>query len=203
MAPRIVELLGSHTNYFDLCCGSMSVLLAKPVSRQETAVDLYGDITNLALVLSDADRAVDLHNRLASVIFSDAVLAEAEKRMQSWNFLDSDSALDGDSAQPAGSLVPSTSRAFDFFIASWMGRGGEAGMDRVSFSIPVRFTTNGGSPTVRFRSAVDSIPEWHRRLQNVVMRSTLPPRKPSQRQISPRLHHRRSRATCWRVRAVP
>lgn len=39
----------------------------------------------------------------------------------------------------------------------------------MDYQIAVRWTKSGGSPTVRFRNAVDSIPDWHRRLLNVVI----------------------------------
>ena len=51
-------------------------------------------------------------------------------------------------------------------------RNGIAGTSRIrgnGFQIATRFTAGGGSPTVRFNSAVDSIPEWHDRLRNVVI----------------------------------
>lgn len=65
--------------------------------------------------------------------------------------------------------APSVTRAFWYFLASWMGRNGTAGTARVDYQIAVRWTKNGGSPTVRWRNAVESIPEWHRRLQGVVI----------------------------------
>jgi hypothetical protein len=34
-APGIVEVLGPHQAYWGLCAGSLSVLFAKPRSRQE------------------------------------------------------------------------------------------------------------------------------------------------------------------------
>ena len=60
-------------------------------------------------------------------------------------------------------------RAYWYFLASWMGRNGTAGTARVDYQIAVRWTKNGGSPTVRWRNAVDSIPWWHHRLLNVVI----------------------------------
>jgi len=60
-------------------------------------------------------------------------------------------------------------RAYWYFLASWMGRNGTAGTARVDYQIAVRWTKGGGSPTVRWRNAVDSLPAWHRRLQNVVI----------------------------------
>jgi DNA adenine methylase len=50
-----------------------------------------------------------------------------------------------------------------------MGRNGTAGTARLDYQIAVRWTKGGGSPTVRFRNAVDSLPAWHQRLKNVVI----------------------------------
>ena len=61
------------------------------------------------------------------------------------------------------------SRAYWYFLASWMGRIGTAGTARVDYQIAVRWTKNGGSPTVRWRNAVGSLPAWHERLRNVVI----------------------------------
>lgn len=60
-------------------------------------------------------------------------------------------------------------RAYWYFIASWMGRNGTAGTDRVDYQIAVRWTKGGGSPTVRWFNSLESLPAWHRRLQNVVI----------------------------------
>lgn len=60
-------------------------------------------------------------------------------------------------------------RAFWYFLASWVVRNGVAGTARQNYQIAVRWTAGGGSPTVRFRSAVESIPAWHDRLRNVVI----------------------------------
>ncbi len=60
-------------------------------------------------------------------------------------------------------------RAYWYFLSSWMGRNGTAGTARIDYQIAVRWTKNGGSPTVRFKNAIDSIPAWHNRLRNVVI----------------------------------
>ena len=67
LAPKIVELLGDHTAYWEPFCGSLSVLLAKPPSQQETVSDLHGDLINLARVLASED-AVDLYERASRIL---------------------------------------------------------------------------------------------------------------------------------------
>src|SRR5690606_23034898 len=63
----------------------------------------------------------------------------------------------------------SIERAYWYFLASWMSRNGVAGTARMGYCAAVRWTKNGGSPAVRFRHAVESIPAWHQRLRNVVI----------------------------------
>jgi hypothetical protein len=55
--------------------------------------------------------------------------------------------------------------AADYFAACWMGRGGHAGK-RGEFdqSLSLRWTSSGGDSAVRFRSATESLRDWHRAL---------------------------------------
>ena len=163
MAPVVVEELGRHSSYFEPFCGSMAVLFAKRPSQKETVNDLHGDLVNLARVLQRRGTAEVLYEHLGQVLFSDDVLRQA------WAQL----------AKPVPAGFPSddlsedaywaTMRAYWYFLASWMGRNGTAGTARVDYQLAVRWTRSGGSPTVRWRNAVESIPWWHRRLQNVVI----------------------------------
>lgn len=162
LAPTIVRELGRHGQYFEPFCGSMAVLFAKEPSQKETVNDLHGDLINLARVIQSAGHAEKLYDRLQRVLFSEDLLDQAR------DFLDEDSS----------SLIVSheksltehgIDRAFWYFIASWMGRNGTAGTARIDYQIAVRWTKSGGSPTVRFRNALESLPWWHCRLKNVVI----------------------------------
>lgn len=167
MAPEIVRELGKHGQYFEPCCGSMAVLLAKPPCQKETVNDLHGDLINLARVVADPDNAPVLYERLQSVFVSEYLLVEARGHLESMEGSGKSTTLLNDSPISG----PHISRAFWYFVASWMGRNGTAGTARIDYQIAVRWTKGGGSPTVRWRNAVDSLPEWHRRLQNVVILS--------------------------------
>jgi len=154
LAPRIVAELGPHTQYFEPFCGSMAVLLAKQPAQKETANDMHGDLMNLARVIADPHLAPVLYERLAVAPMCEALLEDARQVIES----------SSDDAEPRD-----VDRAFWYFLASWQGRNGTAGTARMDYQIAVRWTKNGGSPTVRFRNAVQSIPVWHARLLNVVM----------------------------------
>lgn len=151
LAPRIVAELGPHTQYFEPFCGSLAVIFAKKPAQKETVNDLHGDAMNLARVVQDETMAQRLYERLRRTLFTEGMLEDAE------DYLD---------VPPEGVSEP---RAYWYFVKSWMGRNGTAGVDRDDYQIAVRWTKNGGSPTVRFQHAAESIPAWHARLRNVVI----------------------------------
>lgn len=155
LAPAVVEELGPHTQYFEPFCLSMAILFAKPASQKETVNDLYGYATNLALVLQHRPLAEALYERLQRVLFCQGLLEAAQQQLALFR-----------RDLPAGHPVDQDV-AFYYFIASWMGRNGTSGTDREDYQICVRWTKNGGSPTVRWRHAIASIPWWHDRLRNV------------------------------------
>lgn len=158
LAPDIIAELGPHASYFEPFCGSCAVLLAKEPSRQETVNDLHGDLTNLVRVVADEGFAVKLYARLSTVIVSDVMLADAHEVLK----------------QPVNPNITDLDRAFWYFVQCWTMRNGVAGTNvgmpkGVGTQLAVRYTANGGSPSVRFRNAVESIPAWHERLRNVVV----------------------------------
>lgn len=164
LAPRIVAELGKHTQYFEPFCGGLSIILSKPPSQKETVNDLHGDVVNLARVVSDEAMAPKLYDRLQRAVMSETLLAEAGDRLSDESSLQ---LIMGHWADvPAEVRVD---RAYWFFVGCWMGRNGTAGTARMDYQIAVRWTANGGSPTVRFRNAVECIPAWHDRLRNVVI----------------------------------
>lgn len=156
MADDIVRQLGKHTQYFEPFCGSMAVLLAKELSQKETVNDLHIDLINLARVLQVEAVAETLYGRLQRTLFSEDLLSRAKVILSEPFGPDFGDSMD-------------LERAYWYFLASWMGRNGTAGTERVDYQIAVRWTKNGGSPTVRFRNVVESLPAWHRRLMNVVI----------------------------------
>lgn len=150
LAPRIVEELGPHTCYWELCAGSMAVLLAKPQCSMETVVDLHGDLVNLARVVASTDDGPRLYRRLRRTMLADAIHAEAKQRL----------------AEP---FEPGVDRAYWYFLASWLGMNGVAGTKRYNNSFATRYTASGGHAAKRFCSAVDSIPAWRQRMRNLTI----------------------------------
>mgnify|MGYP007100093235 FL=1 len=163
LAPRVVTQLGKHTQYFEPFCGSMAVLLAKAPSQKETVSDLHGDLTNLAFVLQDTIAAETLYDLLQRTLFAEGLRDEAARKLEQ--------PFDGLTEGPKNGCIPAwaVARAYWYFLACWMGRNGTAGTERQDYQIAVRWAKGGGSPTVRFRNATESIPAWHQRLRNVVI----------------------------------
>ena len=159
LARRIVGQLGSHVQYFEPFCGSMAVLFAKQQSKQETVNDLHGDIINLARVLQDVDAAVQTYDRLQRTLFCEGLLHSAQEHLESTER----------EIEPLRVTNGMTERAYWYFLSCWMARNGVAGTARQDYQAAVRWTAGGGSPTIRFRNAIDSIPAWHERLRNVVI----------------------------------
>lgn len=160
LAPLIVEELGPHNYYFGLCCGSLSVEFAKQESHHETVCDLHSDLTNLAWVLQDESAAVRLFNRCQKTMYCNSVY------QRSCDWLDNvrpwvKNGMDLEAERP------NLDWAYHYFLASWMGRNGTAGTERVNYQIATRWTAGGGSGPLRFMSAVDSIPPWCQRIRNM------------------------------------
>jgi len=149
LAPRIVELLGKHSVYWEPFCGSMAVLLAKPTCRMETVNDLHHDLINLARVIQDRPRCLELYKRLRRVLMHEDFVTEANKVVYEKEF------------------VPTVERAFWYFLHSWIGRNGNAGCKDHNQKFCRRFTSGGGTPEKRLQSTIESIPAWRRRIRRL------------------------------------
>lgn len=155
MAPLIVQELGKHTQYFEPFCGSCAVLFAKEPSQKETVNDLHGDLINLARCLQVEKSAEQLYDRCQRALVCEGLLNDARAFFKA-------------NPTPDPQIVDTT-RAYWYFLASWMARNGTAGTKRLDYQLAVRWTKSGGSPTVRWRNVVQSIPWFHQRLLNVVI----------------------------------
>ncbi len=151
LAPTIIEEIGLHRSYFEICLGSAAVLLLKAPAAMETVCDLHGGLINLARVLQEPEQAYELFRRTSLTLCS----TEIFKRSQMW--------IEGN---PEATGLDA---AYHYFVVSWMGRSGTAGCLRTNYQPSVRFTPGGGSSSTRWQSATDSIPDWHQRLRNVLI----------------------------------
>lgn len=155
LAPRIVELLGPHSVYWEPFCGSMAVLLAKPSCVMETVSDLHGDLINLAHVVQQEELALQLFTKLTRTLMHESLFNEASERYHSRGY---DHRGEAD-----------IEAAYDYCLCAWLGRNGVAGTSSYNQGFCVRYTANGGHAAKRFKSVAQSIPGWFRRLQNVTI----------------------------------
>jgi DNA adenine methylase len=156
MATKIVQVLGKHKSYWEPFCGSMAVLFAKEPSSYETVNDLHGDLINLARVVQDDNLAPRLYAKTSRTLCCEQLFRDTVKQWRTNEVIEAPE-------------EPDLDRAYQFFIVSWLGMNGLAGAEGFHQGFAIRYTGNGGSPTVRFRSAVESIPAWHHRLRGVMI----------------------------------
>jgi DNA adenine methylase len=132
-------------------------------ARQRTANDLHRHVVNLARVVADPALYTEMRANIEGSIYHPDTLAAAQRRC---SYLETacDTTLFAD-----GRLLdesPSVVWASDYFVASWMAPGGRSGMDdEFGQSLSFRFTASGGGSSVRFWSAFDSLPAWHKSLR--------------------------------------
>lgn len=155
MAPVIVRELGLHRCFWEPAVGGCSILPSKPKCSHETVNDLHGDMTNLLRVVQDDELGPALFERLLRTTCSDAILADCDAVIRGADY-------DG---------PPSAERAFAFYAVCWMGRNGEMGLKKNERGrqVAVRWSGNGGSPGMRFKHAVESLPAWWDRLRGVTV----------------------------------
>lgn len=158
LAPVIVEELGPHKAYWETFCGSMAVLMSKPACRQETVIDLHGDLINLARVIKYPDTGAQLYRRLRRTMMHEDTLREATEILKT-------------SLDVTDESMMHVGRAWAFFVTSWCGRNGSVGTEghARTATFCIRYTANGGDSATRFRGAVESIPSWRRRMRNVTI----------------------------------
>lgn len=121
-------------------------------ARTIVVSDLHRHVINLAMVI--AEEGYTLRARLRDVIFHQDLLAMAQaecRRMEDQM------------------VLPDFDAAMAYYIASWMGRNGKAGIDdEFNGRLSIRWNANGGDSAVRFRNAVESIEAW----QQIMRRCT-------------------------------
>lgn len=145
-------------SFWDCCCGSMAVSLAMPKCAQHHAVDIHQHLLNLANVIKDPELGPQFYRTLRRVLNHETLFHEAKSQLESEGSAD----LFG-----GGEPLSDLDRAIAYFIVSWQGRNGVAGTRRVNYQPAIRWTSGGGHGASRFKSAVDSIPAWRRRLRSI------------------------------------
>lgn len=151
LAPEIIRQLGDHRAYWEPFCGSCSVLLSKPPATYESVNDLHQDLFNLALVVQNEMLAKELYSRASRTLFHEKLCHVAKEKITK-------------PAQPLDDIE----RAYWYLVFSWFHLNGIAGTPTAhTGTFCVRYSSKGGNGATRWRSVVESIPDWHDRLRNV------------------------------------
>lgn len=117
--------------------------------------DIHRHVVNLAATVKMSVGSHRISTEAEALPFHPDTLREAQERCQT---PPRDPAV-----EPFG---PDTTAALWYFVSQWMGRSGIAGTDReFTGKLPIRWNAGGGDSNVRYRSAVESIPVWHRIMQ--------------------------------------
>lgn len=160
LAPTIVARMRKHRAYWELCCGSLAILFAKPKSSMEVVCDRNGAVCNLARVLADRDQAERLYERLLGTLMCSDLFDEAKIACKGYANI----TLDDGAVWTADAM---RDWAYWYLVESWMGRNGVAGTPAVNTTWSRRFTSNGGAGGRRWAAVAESIPAWHERLREV------------------------------------
>lgn len=150
LAARVVKACGPHRCYLEPFCGSMATLFAKPVATMEIVNDLHGDLINLARTIQDPEKGPILFERLQRTLVGPDIWQDSAAVIRDVPF------------------EATIERAGHFFVYSWQGRNGSAGSNGGN-NFCVRYTSEGGSPGTRFMHAVDSLPEWFKRMRAITI----------------------------------
>jgi DNA adenine methylase len=152
IGPAIVEAIGPHSASYDLFCGGLGWLFAKPRCRFEVVNDWHGDMINLARVIASPELAPEFHERLLHTLPHEDIYRGAAATIRNEKHKRDTIDLE---------------RALTFFQYSWLGINGVGGTTNPRAQYARRYTSGGGDPATRFASAVNSIPAWHERLRRV------------------------------------
>lgn len=146
--------------------GGMSEL-AHIHARTVQVNDLHRHVINLASVAAHPVLGPKLYRRLRRLAFHPDVLAEAQRICKVREVGHEGLMVIFDGQSWSAQVPPDLEWAVDYFVASWMGRGGNAGTDgEFTGAISTRWNANGGDSATRFRSAASGLPQWRRILRH-------------------------------------
>jgi len=161
-ARRVADLFGPLAHCTVPFLGGAPELLHIK-TRDGVASDLHRHLINLVRVTRDDELRERMIADLDSRIFHASELAEAQARCTDRERNNGQRADLFGVITPAPDLDPDPLWAADYFVCSWMGRGGAMGkVGEFDQSLAVRMTSSGGSSAKRWRSAVESLRPWGR-----------------------------------------
>jgi DNA adenine methylase len=139
MVAKILPLFPPHTTYVEVFGGAASLLLAKKPSPVEVYNDVDGGLVNFFKVISDPDKFEKFHRKVALLPYSRELYYEC---VATWE----------EQADPV-------EKAWRWYV---VGRQSFGGLFGSSWGYGI-----GSSTAERWVGAIKSLPDLHRRFQNV------------------------------------
>src|SRR5262245_2680114 len=164
LAPRILELaLGdalprTYAEPFHLSLAVLLELRRRGFEGPAWVNDKFNLVSNLAKVLAHDCYALSLYEQVLAQPFHEGILEEAQRGLSL--FVDKYADL------TVPLEPPSIPLAYNFLVASWMGRNGEVGLKKSlrNARLSVRWTQSGGDPALRWDGVKHSLPWWYQRM---------------------------------------
>jgi DNA adenine methylase len=147
--------------------GGMSELLHIQ-ARTLGVNDLHRAVINLARVMAHPNLGPRLYREMRRRVFHPNELISAQDRCRARLNLEEYTGGGSLYAGPNGVTAdaPDPNWAADYFVCSWMGRGGNAGTDaEYKGGLPLRWDAEGGGSATRFFSAASGIVAWRKFLR--------------------------------------
>jgi hypothetical protein len=144
-------------------------------ARTCVANDLHRHVINLARVIQDETLCKALHDLINRTVYHEDALAMAQERCR---LMESDYAVERPAeyaglfaAEPAPrtarrDYTPNLLWAYEYFLCTWMTRGGKSGTtNEFKQGMSFRWNAGGGDSCGRFRSAAESLDAWQQILR--------------------------------------
>lgn len=125
--------------------------------------DRHRHVINLARVIADEEMMPMLLARLEAAIFHPDTLRAAQLACMAEEAVENAvGGLFGAARNFDSDRMPNVEWAANYFISTWMGRGGNSGTrGEFNGALPIRYSPNGGGSAQRFWGAVASLRDWH------------------------------------------
>ncbi len=160
-APAVGKLLGKLKWCGVPFCGGCPELPYIDC-RTGVAVDQHRHLINLARVIADEEKKVELVRALEKKLFHTDELFQAQTRCR-----EREATGEGQRLLTRGDFDCDVEWATDYFLCNWLARGGHAGRKwEFGQGLAIRFSTTGGDSAKRFRSAIESLDHWHNVLKS-------------------------------------
>lgn len=164
VAKQYAAALGKCDHVMVPFCGGCSILQFIE-TRAGVACDLHRHVVNLARVVANDAMVESLIRAVERILLHPDELHHAQERCKarernSCGFMQA-------ASDDVPTDTPDIAWAADYFVCSWMGRGGFSGKENeFDQGLSIRYGAGGGDSAVRYQSALQSLRGWNKVLCN-------------------------------------